>query len=112
MFRRILLHAAAFLFPPPGLLALLPVVAARRWHLGPVATAFGGGHRTQVPCSPCAVAGACLKTVRQPATGVSTAYGSIFVAIARLPFAAAIPFLVLSGMAWLITLFDNVERSN
>src|ERR1700727_2232077 len=34
IFRRILLHAALFLFPASALLALLPVVAARRWHLG------------------------------------------------------------------------------
>ena len=33
-FRRILLRAALFLFPASALLALLPVVAARRWHLG------------------------------------------------------------------------------
>ena len=34
IFRRILLHAALFLFPASALLALLPVVAARNWHLG------------------------------------------------------------------------------
>jgi hypothetical protein len=33
-FRRILLRTALFLFPASALLALLPVVAARRWHLG------------------------------------------------------------------------------
>ena len=34
IFRRIFLHAALFLFPASALLALLPVAAARRWHLG------------------------------------------------------------------------------
>ncbi len=34
IFRRILSRTALFLFPASALLALLPVVAARRWHLG------------------------------------------------------------------------------
>src|SRR5437588_439099 len=39
IFRRILLRTALFVFPASALLALLPVAAARSWHLG--ATGYG-----------------------------------------------------------------------
>ncbi|WP_156689537.1 MFS transporter [Mycobacterium sp. Marseille-P9652] len=106
IFRRILLRAALFVFPASALLALLPVAAARSWHLGAggygVALGtigFGAVLAVAVPAplreriSPNALLAAC-----------AAGYGLATIAVAWLPFAAAIPFLALSGMTWLITL--------
>jgi MFS family permease len=106
IFRRILLRAALFVFPASALLALLPVAAAHSWHLGAsgygvALGAIGFGAVLAVPLagrlrqrlSPNALLAAC-----------AAAYGLAPLAVARLPFAAATPILVLSGAAWLITL--------
>ena len=106
IFRRILLRAALFLFPASALLALLPVAAARRWHLG--ASGYGvalgaigaGAVLAVVVATPLH-----RRTSDNVLLGVSAAaYGLAPLAVVWLPFAAAIPFLVLAGMAWLITL--------
>jgi MFS family permease len=104
--RRILLRAALFLFPASALLALLPVAAAHRWHLGAAGYgvalgAIGFGAVLAV------VVGAPLR--RRASDNVvlaasAAAYGLAPLAVAWLPFAAATPILVLSGMAWLLTL--------
>ena len=105
-FRRILLRTALFLFPASALLALLPVAAARRWHLG------AGGYGVALGAIGF---GAVLAVViatplrRRVSDNVllavsAAAYGFAPLAVVWLPFAAATPFLVLSGTAWLITL--------
>ncbi|MGO9511461.1 MAG: MFS transporter [Mycobacterium sp.] len=105
-FRRILLRTALFLFPASALLALLPVAAARRWHLG------AGGYGVALGAIGF---GAVLAVViatplrRRVSDNVLLAvsaavYGLAPLAVVWLPFAAATPFLVLSGTAWLITL--------
>jgi MFS family permease len=86
IFRRILLHAALFLFPASALLALLPVVAARNWHLG--ASGYG-----------VAVAAVGLGAVLAVAVA-----GVIRQKLSDNLQLAALPFLVIAGMAWLITL--------
>jgi MFS family permease len=106
IFRRILSRATLFLFPASALFALLPVAAARTWHLGASgygvalgAIGFGAvlavlvdeRFRRKVPAN-----------ARLAACAVG--YGLAPLAVAWLPFAAATPFLVLSGMCWLITL--------
>ena len=106
IFQRILLRAALFLFPASALLALLPVVAADRWHLGAsgygvVLGAIGFGAAIAV------VVAAPLR--RRVSANVllavcAAAYGCAPLAVVWLPFAAATPILVLSGMSWLITL--------
>ena len=106
IFRRILLHAALFLFPASALLALLPVVAARRWHLGASGYGVSVGAVGLGAVLAVAIAGAIrvkLSDNLQLAASAA-AYGLAIVAVAWLPFTAAIPFLVISGMAWLITL--------
>jgi MFS family permease len=106
IFRRILLHAALFLFPASALLALLPVVAARRWHLG--ASGYGVAVAAVGLGAVLAVAVTGLTRLKLSdnlqLAASAAAYGAAIVAVAWLPFAAAIPFLVISGMAWLITL--------
>jgi MFS family permease len=106
IFRRILLHAALFLFPASALLALLPVVAARRWHLG--ASGYGVAVGAVGLGALLAVAVAGLIRLKQSynlqLAASAAAYGLATLAVAWLPFAAALPFLVMSGMAWLITL--------
>jgi MFS family permease len=106
IFRRILLHAALFLFPASALLALLPVVAARRWHLG--ASGYGVSVAAVGLGAVVAVAIAGLIRVRLSdnlqLAASAAAYGLAILAVAWLPFAAALPFLVIAGMAWLITL--------
>jgi MFS family permease len=106
IFRRILLHAALFLFPASALLALLPVVAARRWHLG--ASGYGVSVAAVGLGAVLAVTVAGVIRLRLSdnlqLAASAAAYGLAIVAVAWLPFAAAIPFLVISGMAWLITL--------
>jgi MFS family permease len=101
-----LLRAALFVFPASALLALLPVAAARSWHLGSGgyglalgAIGFGAVLAVGFPAP--------LRQKLSPNTLLAlcaAAYGLAALAVAWLPFAAAAPFLVLSGMAWLITL--------
>jgi MFS family permease len=106
IFRRILLHAALFLFPASALLALLPVAAARRWHLG--ASGYGVAVAAVGLGAVLAVAVAAAIRLRLSdnlqLAASAAGYGVATVAVAWLPFAAALPFLVLSGMAWLITM--------
>lgn len=106
IFRRILLRAALFIFPSSALLALLPVSAADTWHLGASgygvalgAIGFGAVLAVAVPAP--------LRQKLPPNTllaACAAGYGAATLAVVWLPFAAALPFLVLSGMAWLITL--------
>jgi len=106
IFRRILLRTALFLFPASAILALLPVAAAHIWHLG------AGGYGVALGAIGI---GAILGVVAagplhdRVSDNVllaisAAAYGLAPLAVVWLPFAAAIPFLMLSGMAWLITL--------
>jgi MFS family permease len=104
-FRRILLRAALFLFPASAVMALLPVVAAHRWHVaasgyGVALGAIGfGGVLAVVVTAPLR-----RRVSDSVLLGASAAvYGVAPPAVIWLPFAAAIPILVLSGMAWLIT---------
>jgi MFS family permease len=106
IFRRILTRAALFLFPASALLALLPVAAAHRWHLGAAGYGVALG----------AIGfGAVLAVVvatplhRRMSDNVllavsAVAFAGAPLAVVWLPFAAALPVLALSGMAWLITL--------
>jgi MFS family permease len=106
IFRRILSRTALFLFPASALLALLPVAADHRWHLG--ASGYGVALGAIGFGATLAVVIADLLRKRVSANvlmaACAVAYGSAPLAVAWLPFAAATPFLVLSGMAWLITL--------
>jgi MFS family permease len=106
IFRRILLRAVLFLFPASAVLALLPAAAARRWHLGAggyglVLAAIGFGAVLSV-----VFAARLHRRVSDNVllAGSAAVYGFAPVAVAWLPFAAATPVLVLSGMSWLITL--------
>ncbi|HTQ22018.1 MFS transporter [Mycobacterium sp.] len=106
IFRRILSRTALFLFPASALLALLPVAAARRWHLG----AAGYGVALGAIGFGSVLAVAIAARLRQRVSdnvllaASAGAYGVATLAVIWLPFAAATPFLVLSGMAWLMTL--------
>ena len=106
IFRRILLRAALFLFPASALLALLPVAAAHRWHLG--ATGYGVALGAIGFGAVLAVVFATPLHRRMSDTVLLAAsaavYGLAPLAVILLPFAAAIPILLLSGMAWLMTL--------
>ena len=105
-FRRVLSRTALFLFPASALLALLPVAAARTWHLG----AGGYGVALGAIGFGAVLAAAVADPLRRRVSdnvllaASAAAYGLAPLAVVRLPFAAAIPVLVLSGMAWLITL--------
>jgi MFS family permease len=105
-FRRVLLRTALFLFPASALLALLPVAAARRWHLG----AGGYGVALGAIGFGAVLAVVVAAQLRQRVSDnvllavSAAAYGLAPLAVVWLPFAAATPILVLSGMAWLITL--------
>ncbi len=106
IFRRILLRAVLFLFPASAVLALLPVAAAHRWHLGAsgygvALAAIGLGAVLSV-----AFAARLRRRVSDNVllAGSAAVYGLAPLAVAWLPFAAATPILVLSGMAWLMTL--------
>lgn len=106
IFRRILLRAALFVFPASAMLALLPMAAAHRWHLG------AGGYGVALGAIGCGAVLACAvpPPVREriPPNRLlalcAATYGLAPLAVAWLPFAAAAPLLVLSGTAWLITL--------
>jgi MFS family permease len=106
IFRRILLRAALYLFPASAVLALLPVAAAHRWHLGSAGygvalAAIGFGAVLAV-----VFATPLHRRVSDNVllAGSAAVSGLAPLAVVWLPFAAAIPFLVLSGMAWLISL--------
>jgi MFS family permease len=105
-FRRILSRTALFLFPASALLALLPVAAAHRWHLG----AAGYGVALGAIGFGAVLAVGVATRLRQKVSdnvllaASAAAYGSAPLAVIWLPFAAATPFLVVSGMAWLMTL--------
>lgn len=106
IFRRILLRTALFVFPASALLALLPVAAADRWHLGAGgygvalgAIGFGAVLAVAVP------APLRQKVPPNALLAISAAgYALAPLAVVWLPFAAAAPLLVLSGATWLITL--------
>jgi len=104
--RRILLRAALFVFPASALLALLPVVAAHRWHLG----SSGYGLALGAIGLGAVLAVVVATPLRQRVSSnvllatCAAAYGLAALGVAWLPFAAATPFLMLSGMSWLITL--------
>jgi MFS family permease len=106
IFRRILLRAALFLFPASAVLALLPVAAAHRWHLGSAGYgvalgAIGFGAVLAVVFATQLHRRVSDNVLLAASAAVS---GLAPLAVVWLPFAAATPFLVLSGMAWLITL--------
>jgi MFS family permease len=105
-FRRILSRTALFLFPASALLALLPVAAAHRWHLG--ASGYGVALGA-VGLGAILAVGIATRLRRRVSdnvmlAGSAAAYGIAPLAVIWLPFAAATPFLVLSGTAWLMTL--------
>jgi MFS family permease len=106
IFRRILLRAALFLFPASALLALLPVAAAHRWHLGASGYGVALGAIGFGAVLAVVVADLLRKRVSDNVllAASAAAYGFAPLAVVWLPFAAAMPFLVLSGMAWLVTL--------
>ena len=106
IFRRILSRTALFLFPASALLALLPVAAAHRWHLGAAGYGIALGAIGFGSVLAVAVAAQLRKRVSDNVllAASAAAYGTAPLAVIWLPFAAATPFLVLSGMAWLITL--------
>jgi MFS family permease len=106
IFRRILLRAALFLFPASAVLALLPVAAAHRWHLG---SAGYGVALASIGFGAVLAVVFATQLHRRVSDNVLLAASAAVsglapLAVVWLPFAAAIPFLVLSGMAWLITL--------
>ena len=106
IFRRILLRAALFVFPASALFALLPVAAAHTWHLG--ASGYGVALGEIGFGAVLAVVIAARVRHRVSANVLlavgAAVYGCAPLAVAWLPFAAATPVLVLSGMSWLITL--------
>jgi MFS family permease len=106
IFRRILLRAVLFLFPASAVLALLPVAAARRWHLG--ASGYGVALAAIGFGAVLSVLFAARLHLRVSdnvlLAGSAAVYGLAPLAVAYLPFATATPILVLSGMSWLITL--------
>ena len=106
IFRRILLRTALFLFPASALLALLPVAAARTWHLG----AGGYGVALGVIGFGALIGAVVASPLHQRMSdnvllaASAAGYGVAPLAVVWLPFAGAIPILMLSGVAWLITL--------
>jgi len=106
IFRRILSRAALFLFPASALLALLPVAAAHRWHLD--AAGFGVALGAIGSGAVLAVVVATPLHRRFSDNALLAASAAAFaagpMAVVWLPFAAALPVLALSGMAWLMTL--------
>jgi MFS family permease len=106
IFRRILLRAALFVFPASALLALLPVIADRTWHLG--ASGYGAALGAIGCGAVLAVAVPAPLRQKLPPNSLlaacAAAYAAATLTVVWLPFAASVPFLVLSGMTWLITL--------
>ncbi len=104
--RRILLRAGLFAFPASALWALLPLASAQRWHqnaagYGLVLACLGVGAVAGVVVVP-----ALRKRLPDNALLAMSAciYAAGLVASATLPFAFAVIPLVLSGIAWLMTL--------
>ncbi|WP_231999131.1 MFS transporter [Mycobacterium sp. 1081908.1] len=106
IFRRILLRAALFLFPASALTALLPVAAAQRWESGPTGYGVALGAIGVGAVLAVAVAAPLRRRFSDNVllAACAAVYGLAPLAAVWLPFAAAMPFLVLSGTAWLITL--------
>ena len=106
IFRRILSRTALFLFPASAVLALLPVAAAHRWHLGAAGYGLALGAIGFGSVLAVAVAARLRRRVSDNVllAASAAAYGLAPLAVVWLPFVAATPFLVLSGMAWLLTL--------
>lgn len=106
IFRRILLRAALFLFPASALPALLPVAAAQRWESGPSGYGVALGAIGFGAVLAVAVAAPLHRRFSDNVllAASAAAYGLAPLAAVWLPFAAAMPFLVLSGMAGLITM--------
>ncbi len=104
--RRILLQAGVFAFPASALWALLPLVASQHWHLraigyGAVLGTVGVG----------AVAGAFVmprlsaRYPGNPILAMAAAAGALgLTAAAYFPLWAAVPMLLLAGVAWLAAL--------
>ncbi|SPM42865.1 MFS family permease [Mycobacterium numidiamassiliense] len=106
IFRRILVRTALFVFPASALLALLPVAAAHRWHLGSSGYGVALGAIGLGAVLAVVVSGPVRERVTSNLllAGCAAGYGSAALAVAWLPFAAALPMLMLSGMCWLLTL--------
>ena len=106
IFRRILSRAALFLFPASALLALLPVAAAHRWHLGAAGYGVALGAIGLGAVLAVAVATPLHRRVSDNALLAVSAvvFGAAPLAVVLMPFAAALPILALSGTAWLIAL--------
>ncbi|ORW54607.1 MFS transporter [Mycobacterium parmense] len=106
VFRRILLRAALFLFPASALLALLPIAAARTWNLGASGYGLALGAIGLGAVLAVVVAAPLHRRVSDNAllAVCAAVYGLAPMAAVWLPFAASAPTLVLSGMAWLLTL--------
>lgn len=106
IFRRILLRTALFLFSASALLALLPVAAARSWHLGAGGYGVALGAIGFGALIGAVVAARLHERMSDNVLLAASAavYGTAPLAVVWLPFAAAIPILMLSGVAWLITL--------
>jgi hypothetical protein len=106
IFRRILLRTALFLFPASALLALLPVAASRTWHLGAGGYGVALGAIGFGALLGAVVADPLRRRVSDNLllAASAAAYGLAPLAVVWLPFVAAIPVLMVSGMAWLITL--------
>ncbi len=106
IFRRILLRTALFVVPASAVLVLLPVAAAHTWHLGAggYGVALGATGLGAVLSVPVATRLRQKVSANVLLAACAAVYGCAPLAVAWLPFAAATPVLVLSGMSWLITL--------
>jgi len=104
--RRILWRTGLFLFPASALLALLPVAAAREWHLGAAGYGSALGFVGLGAILAVGIAAPLRRKVSDNVllAGSATVYGIATLTVIWLPFPAAAPFLVLSGTAWLMTL--------
>jgi len=105
LIRRILLRAALFALPASAIWALLPLVASRL-HLnsagyGGLLGALGVGAVIAVFLLPAARARVKDNYIL---TASAVLYGAGVAGAAYLPFAAVLPLLVLSGIAWIGTL--------
>ena len=110
IFRRILSRAALFLFPASALLALLPVAAAHRWHLGAAGYGVALGAIGLGAVLAVAVATPLHRRVSDNALLAVSAvvFGAAPLAVVWLPFAAALPDLgaVRDG---LVDRVDDIE---
>ena len=106
VFRRILSRAALFLFPASALLALLPVAAAHRWHLGAAGYGVALGAIGFGAVLAVAVATPLHRRMSDNVllAASAAAFAAAPLAVVWMPFGPALPILALSGMAWLIAL--------